>query len=266
MKRIIILTFLLLCTISIFAQVTFQPKQLDFQNEGVIFDKEFTLDFRFLQTNGYSLGLNFGRIKTYYRTTFYHFDFGELKHIRQYKQEGFNSPNVPGFGGNNSFIFGKRNTFLVLRGGYGQKRYFSEKAKKQGLAVGISYEAGPTLGLLKPYYLDLEYTIEDGRTVTIRSEKYGNENHDVFLDQSRIRGASGFTKGLGEISIVPGIHLQGSAHFDWGAFDEFVKAVEAGIMVDVFFQKVPIMVEVDGVENQPVFINLFINLQLGKRS
>jgi len=40
-------------------------------------------------------------------------------------------------------------------------------------------------------------------------------------------------------------------------------------MVDFYFQDVPIMVESDLIndsENKPYFINLFILLQLGKRS
>ena len=46
-----------------------------------------------------------------------------------------------------------------------------------------------------------------------------------------------------------------------------LKAIEAGIMFDFYFKKVPIMVENDVIdaENRPFFINLFINLQLGKR-
>jgi hypothetical protein len=32
----------------------------------------------------------------------------------------------------------------------GEKKYFSEKAKRRGVAVGVNYEIGATLGLLKP--------------------------------------------------------------------------------------------------------------------
>ena len=42
----------------------------------------------------------------------------------------------------------------MLRVGMGAKRYFSEKAKRKGIAIGINYQAGVSLGLLKPYYLD----------------------------------------------------------------------------------------------------------------
>ena len=71
---------------------------------------------------------------------------------------------------------------------------------------------------------------------------------------------------MNEISILPGGHGKVAVHFDWGAFDEYIKAVEAGIAVDVFPKKIPMMVPVEGVENRKYFINLFITLQLGKRS
>ena len=54
-------------------------------------------------------------------------------------------------------------------------------------------------------------------------------------------------------------------HFDWGAFDEYVKSLEGGIMVDAFAREAPIMVEVGGAENSRVFVNLFLHLQFGKR-
>ena len=49
---------------------------------------------------------------------------------------------------------------------------------------------------------------------------------------------------------------------DWGAFDEFVKALEIGLMVDVFTKRAPILVSD---ENRQVFFNFFLNLQFGKR-
>jgi len=212
-----------------------------------------------------AFGVNIGKIKTYYLTTYYHLDLGTIKHIKEFRQQSFELRTATTIGGNNTFVFGKQNSFFVLRAGFGQKRYFSEKAKQRGLAVGISYEAGPSIGLLKPYYLDLRYPIDNGTSYVARSEKYSEQNHDIFLEQSRIRGHTGFTKGLGEISPVVGLHVQAAGHFGWGAFDEFVKAMEAGIMVDFFTKTIPIMVDVEGVENSPVFINFFLNLQLGKR-
>ena len=52
-------------------------------------------------------------------------------------------------------------------------------------------------------------------------------------------------------------------HMDWGAFDEMVKALEIGLMVDVFSKKAPIFVS--GEQNKQIFFNFFINFQFGKR-
>ncbi|MEM8907273.1 MAG: hypothetical protein AAGD05_05450, partial [Bacteroidota bacterium] len=147
-------------------------------------------------------------------------------------------------------------------------RYFSEKAKEKGLAIGMSYVIGPSIGFLKPYYLDLFQLPNANGEQVITSEKYSDENADLFLNTGRIFGSSGFSKGLSEISILPGIHAKAGVHFDWGAFDEFVKAIEAGVMIDAYFQRVPLMVdndEIENAENRPFFINLYLTLQLGKR-
>ena len=122
------------------------------------------------------------------------------------------------------------------------------------MAVGISYEAGFSLGMLKPYYLEI-YRTRDSNPIDFItvSEKYTDENASTFLDISRIHGASGFSKGLGELDFVPGGHFKVSVHFDWGAFDEFVKAIEAGVMGDIFVREMPILADVEFAENRPFF-------------
>lgn len=263
-----IFTLLLTCFLGFVAVeaqiVDFQQKQFADENKGVIYNKELAFDL-VMHTNGFAFGVDIGKIKTYYLTKYYHFGIGEIKHPKE-QRHSFDYPSNGRT--SRSFIYGKQNNFLVLRAGRGGKRYFSEKAKRKGIAIGINYEAGVSLGLLKPYYLDFWREINNTNNVYFVSEKYTGDNEDSFLDIDRIYGSSGFTKGFGEISVVPGIHGKFGVHFAWGAFDEFVKAFEAGIMVDAFFKKIPIMVESETViyaENRPFFINLYISLQLGKR-
>ncbi len=228
-------------------------------DRGIIYNQEFSLGLR-MHTNGFALGTTFGKIKTYDHTNYLHFELGELKHVKEFRQS-FEIPSAISGRISKAFKYGKQNNLYVLRGSAGSKRYFSEKAKVKGVAVGISYEGGATLGLLKPYYLDLRSG--DGKqTIPF---KYSEEDHSRFLDIWQIHGASPWTKGFNEISLSPGINGKFAVHFDWGAFDEYVKSIEAGIMVDAFLNKTPIMVEVDNVENRRLFINLFINLQFGKR-
>jgi hypothetical protein len=201
-----------------------------------------------------------GKLQTYYRTKYWQLELGELKHAKEFKQN-FDSPSSLNGRVAKAFKYGKQNNLFVLRGGIGSKRYFSEKAKHKGVAVGIAYEAGATLGILKPYYLELRPP--DGNFSY--PARYTEENAATFLDINRIHGASAWGKGFGQLSLLPGAHARFSVHFDWGAFDEYLKSFEGGIMVDAFAKKAPIMVERPGVENNFLFLNLFLNLQFGKR-
>jgi hypothetical protein len=242
------------------AQTTFQPKPLTESRKGIVYNKELTFDFT-AHTNGYAFGVSWGKIATYYKTNYYYAGFGEIKHPKEYRQN-FKYINTLTGEASNSFVYGKQNNFFLLRAGKGFKRYYTEKAKEKGVAVGISFEAGATLGLLKPYYLELT-RFQDQSRPRLSSERYSEENKDVFLDITRIFGSSGLLKGVGQMSFVPGIHARLGTHFEWGAYEEFIKALEVGVMVDVFTRSIPLMVNQ---QNRPFFVNLYITLQLGKRT
>lgn len=263
MKRVLlagVLTFKFLAG-NVVAQAILEPKQMDYSSMGILYQTERAVDFR-LHSNGMAVGMSFGELVKYYKTTCLAFDLGFLKHPKEFRQSiSFNSGN-PFSANSSSFTYGKQNQFFVLRGGVGGKRYYSEKAKRKGVSVGVTYTIGASLGLLKPYYLDLLRVRENGFTDYISTEKYSPENREYFLDNTKIVGPGPFFKGFGELSIVPGIHGRLGAHFSLGAFEEFVRAFEMGLMVDAFTRRVPIMI----IENNtPVFINGYISLQLGKR-
>lgn len=267
-KVLLILAACLSLSLQILAQEVIVPGQNYYEErKGIVYNREFSVNFK-LHTQGYSLGVDIGKLKTYYRTQFYSIEIGEIKHPKEFRQSfEFRSPATNRV--SRAFIFGKQNSFIPLRVGFGETRYLSEKAKRKGLAIGMSYAAGPSLGLLKPYYLDLlRYSDVGTGEPYIRSERYSDENAEYFLDINNIYGSSGFARGLNQIQILPGAHAKFAVHFDWGAFDEFVKALDAGIMLDLYFKKVPIMADsplVLNAENKPFFVNLYLNLQLGKR-
>jgi hypothetical protein len=186
MRLIPVLTIalLLLSFTAMQAQETFQPKQLDDPAKGIVYNKEFAVGLR-MHTNGFSLGVNLGEIKTYYRTRYWHFEIGELQHPKEFRQS-FDTPSTVNGRISRAFKYGKENSLLVLRAAIGEKRYFSEKAKYKGVAVGLSYEAGATLGMLKPYYLELR--AGDGRASI--TTKYSETTAARFLDIWQIQGAS----------------------------------------------------------------------------
>lgn len=257
-KKIYSTLLLVFSLLMVHAQVTVQPRKLSNDNKGIVYQKEVTGDLR-LQTDGWALGMTFGNLKSYKHTRFIYAGIGELRHPREIWTNDFRNGR--------RYVFGKQNNLYTLRGGIGQKKYFSEKAKRKGAAIGITYEIGPSLGLVKPY--NLEIFVQEARNERTRSVRFSEDTVDDFLDKEKIAGSSGFLTGWSNTKVAPGAQVMLAAHFDWGAFDEVVKAIEAGIMLDVYFQNVPVMIELErfgNLKNRPIFFNFFINIQFGKRS
>jgi len=262
MRTYFIFSFLLFSFLQMNAQYTLDSKDENQGKKGVIFYNETAFNAN-IHTNGIALGVSWGKLKTYYLTKYFKLELGKLKHQRE-KRQNSNRGNQPNGKVARPFVFGKKNSFYTVRALVGRKKYFSEKQIKKGVAVGVSYEGGFSLGLLKPYYLEVFFTQNDNQKLPV-SIKYSEENRDRFLDQLLIFGASKWTKGFSEISLIPGVNAKVAAHFDWGAYDEYVKALEVGLMIDAFYKKVPIMVETENLSNQFIFLNVFVNLQLGAR-
>jgi len=231
--------------------------------KGIVYKKETSYDFT-LHTNGFAIGANWGTLQTYYKTKYYHLELGYMKDPREKRQNKNRVDNGP----SSDFVFGKQNTMFVLRAGMGYKKYLSEKTRRRGVAVGYNWQIGPSLALLRPYYLvirSLEET-EQGIVVTYNDEKYSEDNADAFLSFDDIYGSASFFDHFGEWSVTPGVQGKMALHLSMGAFEKYVKALEVGIMFDAYFKKIPIMVETDEVKNKPYFINLYANLQFGYRN
>jgi len=244
------------------AQRVIKPRLIEVDWKGIIYKKEWSVDLR-LHEQGAAIAYNTATIKSYHRTNYYHIELGYTRDEREKTQTKINS-----LGRSGSYAFGKINSLINVRGGVGIKRYVSEKEKKNGLAVGYTYEIGPSLAILKPYYLDLFYvqTINGKQVANIRSERYTPENAERFLDDGSISTRSSFFKGFDELNVKAGVQGKIGLHLAMGAFDKYVKAFETGIMFDIYASKIPILLETENSPNKRMFFRLYFNFQLGRRT
>lgn len=222
--------------------------------KGIIYKKEWSIDAA-IHTNGYFFGYNIGKIKNYHTSLYTHLDLGFLFHPKETRSS---KPNSGGFKSFNSYKYGKQNQLINIRLGKGLVKTLSEKARTKGIAVGLRFEGGIDLGLLKPYYLKVEDS-RDGRR--IKDIRY-SDNESSFLDPNDILGSSGVFKGFGELSLIPGVYGRVAVRFDQGAFEKLLRCLEAGVQIDLYSKRPPIMINSP---NPLSFINFFVNLQLGKR-
>jgi len=261
----VVILVLLAMSADLSGQKTFQPKATQFDWKGIVYRKERAFEAR-IHTNGALIGVNFGEIKTYYKTNYYHLSLGVLKDPREKRQNRNLSFSFPDR--SRAFAFGKQNSVINIRGGVGVKRFISEKAKRKGIAIGYDYQIGPSLAILKPYYLELLYDTEDMGVINrvLRTERYTPENAEKFTTFNEIFGGAGYFTGFGDLQIVPGIQAKLGLFFSMGAFDKYVKALEMGIMADVYSKKLPIMIETETISNKPYFINFYVKFIIGRRS
>lgn len=189
----------------------------------------------------------------------YYFEVNFLKHPKELKKINEYTVAFP-YDSPRPFVYGKKNSFFALKAGYGNKFILGEKAEKNGYEIKFSYAAGPSLGFLKPYYLDVWYD-EDGDAILV-SEKYSPETENAFLNATSIYGYSGFNKGFNEISLMPGVFGKAGINFDWATYDDFVKAFEAGIGGELYLKDVPMMIVEN---NKPYFVYLYLSLHFGKK-
>lgn len=200
------------------------------EEEGVLnYSKQTAFGLQ-IRTNGYGLFLELGRSRSPRFTNLYVLELTEIKHPKEEKVSN------AGTFFSNSFVYGKINNFYQAKLGFGQQYVFGQKGNKNGIAVLGIVHGGLSLGLLKPYYIQ----IQEGNT-GVRDIKYDSKDSADFLS-GNIIGGSGFTKGWNELKIKPGLFLKTALRFDFGRFNETIQALEIGMSLDAYASKIPQMV------------------------
>ena len=203
-----------------------------------------------LRTDGYGAFYELGKMSTRRKTTLYAIELTEIKDSKEEK-----TPSGL-FTISNPYVFGKINNFYQFKLGFGQQFLLGQKGNKNGVAVTANYHGGLSLGLLRPYYLE----IEEGNGT--RQIKYSPQDSSKFLDQSIIRGSGGLGKGWGEMKLKPGAYAKGSLRFDWGRYNEMVYGIEIGISIEAYSQKIPILLYA---KEKQLFFQGHLALVFGRR-
>jgi hypothetical protein len=221
--------------------------------EGVLIYQKQSIFGIQLRTNGYGAFYELGRMKSNRKTTIYRIDITEIKNNKEEKLLGGS------FIFGNPYIYGKINNFYPITLGFGQQYILGQKGNKNGVAVTAIYNAGLSVGLLRPYYLDVQDPANNNEQKTI---KYSVEDSALFLDQSAIISGGGFGKGWSEIKVKPGAFAKAGMRFDFGRYNESVSALEIGMSVEAYASKIQIMAFQD---DKRLFFQGYIAFLFGRR-
>ena len=242
--KIAVVLLLLLLSGSVAAQSESNP-------DGKILYRKERSGYIMVHTGGFGLGYRSGKHRTFKRKFMWEIEALNLKHPKEFKTTSYyeNSKN---------FIFGKLNHFYILRGGVGQQHILNNKPYWGGVEVRINYFAGLSLGIAKPVYLYVvKYNEETGESY-LALERFDPQTHYI----GDIYGRGPFIKGFDGITVYPGAYGKVALSFEYGADDRFLKTLECGVFVDIFYKNVPIMAFQ---KTQFIFTNLYLSLHFGKR-
>jgi len=203
-----------------------------------------------IHTNGWGAQITYGKNKTAFKSRIYQLDIVNMRHPKEIR-----SLNVQ-YDETRTYILGKLNAFFLVRPTIGARNVKFDKIRTTGVAVGYTWRVGPSLGLLKPVYL--EVITGDGLNEII-VVKYDPVEHTA----NNIYGRAGGLRGFNEIEFVPGLHGAFAFNFEYHQKRESIKAIEIGSTVD-FFPTGPVNIMAFA-PNQQLFINFYINLQFGSK-
>ena len=230
---------------------------------------EFSGGFR-LNTDGWSIFVDRGSIRSQetklhdqlYDVRLLQLELTEHKHPKESKRSVTDQTPNGGTQETKPFVYGKVNNFYALKLGYGIRKMIAGKPEPGTVSMHWVVAGGLSLGMEKPYYLDGYIPQDNFGTLVPATFKYSDSTKEAFLNQQYIRGSAGFTKGLGEIQFVPGIHAKTAMHFDFASSKKTVMAVEAGVNVEYYTRGIMIMAN----QGTKTFIgNLYASFQFGKR-
>ena len=218
--------------------------------EGVlIFSRQSIFGIQF-RSNGYGVFYELGKMKTNRKTNIYRIDITEIKNPKEDKL-----PSGGVFFGN-PYIYGKQNNFYQVTLGFGQQYILGQKGNKNGVAVSAICNGGIALGLLRPYYIEVQDPLSGNKII-----KYSVADSALFLGPTIIGGA-GLNKGWNEMKFKPGVFAKAALRFDYGRFNETVSGIEAGLSLELYGSKIPIMLQQ---KDKQLFFQGYISILFGHR-
>lgn len=209
-----------------------------------------------LNTDGWGLSYELGRSKSITKATIFQLEFNEKKHRKEQRANRQTEAGGFIFFGN-PFIYGKRNSFYQLKLSAGQQILIGGKGNKNGVSVYGIGTGGLSLGMLRPYYVEVQDQLNANKFV-----KYDSPDSSLFLNSGSIIGGAGLSKGWNEMKIAPGLHAKTALRFDYNRFNTILSAIEGGVNVEYYFKDVDQMVYNP---SKKLFLNAYVSFLFGKR-
>jgi hypothetical protein len=218
------------------------------EEEGVIGYKKHTVYGAKLSSDGYGGFIEIGRAMSVRKALLFQLDISERKHVKEEKQQVYSNTSP--------IIYGKINFFYPIKLGVQYQYLLGNKGNKNGVSVTANLGGGLSLGMLRPYMIDLD---KQGERTFV---KYESADSSYFLDQSTHIAGPGFGRGWSGLKFTPGLYIKPAVRFDYGKYNEMVSAIEVGLTAEYFTKNIPQMIYI---EQKKLFFSAYFSVLFGRR-
>jgi hypothetical protein len=219
------------------------------EEEGVMkYTKHLAMGFK-LNNDGYGGFAEVGRAQSLNRSLLYQLEISERKNS---KEEKFQDE----FGLSAPIIYGKINFFYPVKLGVQQQFLFGNKGNKNGVNITGNFGGGISLGLLRPYLVQV-----DKGNGTYEMVGYNSADSGYFLNGPIIAGPT-ITDGWSKLKCVPGFYLKPSVRFDYGKYNEMLTAIEIGVTAEYYTKKIEQMIYIS---QKQLFLGAYVAVVFGRR-
>jgi hypothetical protein len=174
--------------------------------------------------------------------------------LKDYRE--FNSPYT--FNGR-SHVEGKLNQLIVLRPALGRQWTLLQKSTEGGQKLMGLFSMGPSIGLQKPYYVEISYDNGIQTTAEVPLAKTLDNSFNKII----ILGESSLLKGLNESVIVPGWHVKTAVNMEIETLKQNNIGIEIGFVVDYFTKPIEMLNLTAG---RQVYTTGYISFSMGKNT
>ena len=174
-----------------------------------------------------------------------------VKHPKEVQQ----SVNFSG----SRFTYGKENYLFVVRPQYGREISLFQRNADEGISINAVLAAGPSLGIVKPYYVEVNEG--NNRTRIVAASSLSGKPGQPGTG-AQPTGSGGFFRGFGESKLAVGANVKASLNFELSAFRNNTTGLEIGFLAELFPQQITIMT---GADKRAFYSSGYVTLFFGSK-
>jgi hypothetical protein len=218
------------------------------EEEGVIAFRKSSAYAIKANTDGYGFSYEIGRAQSIRWMLLFQLELSERKHPKEVKQSNPSAPTAP-------IIYGKLNFFYPVKLGVQEQYLLGNKSNKNGVSVSANVGGGLTLGLLRPYEVEVD-------KLGVKTYVRYNSPDSLLFVNGPYYGGPGLSRGWKGMKVIPGLYVKTALRFDYGRFNEIISALEVGLQAEAYTKKIAQMLSN---KQKQTFFSAYVTLLFGKR-